>query len=215
MEMAEKKKTYKSAYLMAFLVSPIAVTFGVYASALFVMLIESLYPLGWLGESVLAVFVWVLFITLPTILLVFLWRWHTKKTELPEKASALFKPLFLSFCYYMLAWILLVGVGYHTGSDLLHNMYSLLSLPYYFLNWFFDFGWPHMIILVTIVSAATILLTCAVKGKAIVFDKRIWICLAIFLLLSGIAAFQLFELNRKFPPEERESVQAYTQIDTI
>ena len=185
-----KKRYYIVTSLMALLLSPIAVSIGVIGGA---VLIDSV-PIG---------FALVIVILSPILTTGLVWVLYAKKATLPEKASEVFLPIFLVFCYYICVWITIFGLSnYRFGGRFFNDAYFLLTIPYYLINVFFSFGgdfglFPVVNATTTVITVLFIIITCAICKKKLIFDRIIIIYISGFVCLSGIATFQHFDRNTK------------------
>ena len=144
-----------------------------------------------------------MFIVVPIITLIFLWLWYSKKSPLPEKASEIFLPIFLVFSYYMCVWSAVFGLSnYSFDSTLFNGVFFILTIPYFVVNLLFDFSgdfsfFPFLNVLITTITVLTIITTCKIVKKNIIFDKKAIIYVVIFTFLSGIAVFQHYDRSVK------------------
>ena len=175
------KKYCITTSLSAFILSPLAISLWIFS----VMAIGSM--------SIVA----------QIITLIFLWFWHAKKGTLPEKASEIFLPIFLAFSYYMCVWISVFGLSnYSFDSTLFNGVFLILTIPYFVINLLFDFSgdfsfFPFLNIFITTVTVLTIIVTCKINKKKIIFDKKSIIYVMVFVCLSGIAVFQHYDRSMK------------------
>jgi len=161
---------------MALILSPIAVSIGVFGAV---------------------------FVVLSFALLAVIWSLYAKSAKIPDSASKIFLPVFIVFCYYMCVWIIIFGLsGYLFGSGLFAGIYLILTLPFIAINFILAFGgdyslFPLLIAGMTVITALSVIITRAVRKMKIIYDRKIFIYLLIFVILSGIAGFQQYERNVK------------------
>jgi len=181
-------KYYIVTSLMALILSPIAASIGGIGGA---TLIDSV-PIGF-----------ALVIVSPILTLALVWGLYAKKAALPEKASEVFLPIFLVFCYYMCVWITIFGLSnYRFGGRLFNDAYFLLTIPYYVINIFFALGgdfslFPVVNTAITVITVLFIIITCAIIKKKLIFNKTTIVYISGFVCLSGVAAFQHYDRNAK------------------
>ena len=170
------KKYYIITSLMAMLLSPVAVSIGLIGLTLIVP---------------------------PILTLAFVWVLYAKKATLPENASETFLPILLAFSYYMCVWIVVFGLsGYRFDSELFESIYFILTIPYIVINFFFVLGgdfsfFPLANVAITVITVVSILITCAISKKKIVFDKKTAVYGLVFICLSGVAAYQHYDRSTK------------------
>ena len=170
------KKYYIRTGLIALLLSPIAASIGLIGVALVVP---------------------------PIITLALVWVLYSRKAALPEKASELFLPIFLAFCYYLCIWITVFGFSsYRFESSLFGGFYYLSTAPFFVINLFLDIGgdfrlFPLANVAILIITILSILITCAIRKKKIIWDKKTILFGLIFIFLTGIAGFQHYDRSTK------------------
>ena len=186
------KKYYITTSLMALILSPLAVSIGL------------------IGAE---------FIVPPILTLAIVWVLYAKKATMPEKASEVFLPIFLAFCYYMCVWVLIFGLSsYRFYSDLFGSVYHVLTLPYFIINVFFGFTgdynpFPLVNAAVTIITVLSIYITCAVINKSIIFDRKVIIYGLVFICLSGIATFQYYDRGAKILARDYGVERVESEVD--
>jgi len=163
------RKYYIRTGLMALLLSPIAASLGLIGAILIVP---------------------------PILTLALVWVLYSKKAALPEKASEIFLPIFLAFCYYMCVWIAVFGLSsYRFDSDLFGSAFIVLTIPYFVINSLLDFGgdfrlFPLANFGILVITILSIIITCTICKKRIIYDKKVISWGLILICLSGIAGFQ-------------------------
>ena len=187
------KKYYITAGLLALILSPVAVTIGLFGLALIVT---------------------------PLVTLALVWVLFASKASLPESASKVFLPIFLAFCYYMCVWIVVLGISnYQYDSDLFGNVFFALTFPYFIINSFLSFTgdfsfFPLINAAITAITVLTIIITCAVRKRKLVFDKRVIIYGFVFILLLGIAAFQDYDRSTKILSNDSQAERIQEEVNT-
>lgn len=185
-------KYYLWAAILAFLVAPLAASIGLIGVAL-------IFP--------------------PIVMLALVWGVFVRTTVLPESAAKIFAPIMVAFCYYMAVWITIFGLSnYHFDHSLFLDTYFALTLPYLVTNFLFAFTgdyyfFPLIQIGVTIVSILIIIITCSLTKKKIIFDRKITVYVLLFVVLSGIAAFQHHDRNAKVLAQDYQVEQIQDEVD--
>ncbi len=170
------KKYYIITSLLALLLSPIAVSIGLIG-------FEYIIP--------------------PILTLAIVWVIYALKAKLPEKASKIFLPIFIGFCYYMCVWIIVFGFSkYRIDTYPYSSVFNILTFPYLIINVFLTFEgelglFPAITIAIMLVTVLIIIIICAIKKKRIKYDKIMFIYIAVFIGLSGITALQHYDKNTK------------------
>ena len=142
-------------------------------------------------------------IIIPLLLLFGIWFFYIKKTDLPEKASELFLPVFIAFCYYMGVWILIFGFSkYNIHGEPFSFLHIVLTIPYFVLNLIiYLLGdirfFPVLYAASTIFIVLAITINCKIQKEKIRFDKKTALYVLIMIGLCGIAAFQLYDRSKK------------------
>ncbi|MCL1786770.1 MAG: substrate-binding domain-containing protein [Defluviitaleaceae bacterium] len=179
------KKYYICTTLMALLVSPAIVGVGG-VLALFSMGIGALLALA------AVVLVWVLYL-----------KRAARREMLPANLSQALLPIFISFAYYMLVWLLLFGIsGY--SYDVMNRsigLIMLLTLPYLGATFILGFvgmwvAFPIMYGVVTLLMLIPTLIVC--RGRKVAFDKGMWVGITLMVCLVGTAAFQFHARSLRF-----------------
>jgi phosphate transport system substrate-binding protein len=185
---------------MVFLASPGAVSIWLIG----VFLLGSFMP--HLSGALVYVMYGIIF-GLPVLLLAGMWVVYLKEITLPEKASQLFLPFAVTFCYYACVWIIFFGTThYNLGHDRPYLFY-LFTFPYFVINLLLDLAghlnfFPLACAAITVITVLSIVITCKVGKKNIIFDKMpIIIYCSVVLFLSGIVAFQHYDKNTKILSE--------------
>ena len=136
---------------------------------------------------------------LPLLLPVFVWFLYARMAKLPDSAFHAIMPVVLSFCYYMSVWALVFGLAQYRFTDPLFGGYFLIvTAPYLVINILLAIMGNHSLfpalqVAVLAVTSATVLLTRKICKKRLKYDRRLFICLALVVGLSGVAAYQFFE----------------------
>jgi len=171
------KKYYNVTGLMALIASPLAVSAGL---------------------------MFIVFMPLSVIALALVWVLYAKFAKLPENASKIFLPVFIVFCYYMLVWIIAFGLsGYHYGSGLFKGVFLPLTAPFFIANAILslagvDYGaFPAINAGITAITALTVVITCAVCKKKIVYDKPMIVYGSIIICLFGVVIFQQYDRSAR------------------
>lgn len=178
------KKYYIKTGLMAFILSPLAVSIGL---------------------------VGIRFIVPPIITLALVWVLYSRKAALPENASQVFWPILLAFCYYMSVWIAVFGLShYRFDSNLFEGVFFIITLPYFIINFLFAFGgnfslFPLVNAAMTIVTVLTVIITCAVCKKKIIFNKKTVVYGFLCICLSGVTAFQHYDRSTKILAQDHQA----------
>ena len=153
------------------------------------------------------------------IALVIVWVWYIKRAirreTLPDKISQILMPVFISFAYYMLIWVLLFGISgfsYSTMNSALFLPLFFATLPYFAATFFIAFVglWmllPVMYAAITLIMMITILLTCAKNISNPAFDKLMLICIASAIVLSGVSVYQFHARSLVFIDARSTDVQ--------
>ena len=179
------KNYYTGSILMALIVSPGIVGIGGLV-ALFTM------GVGLLLSFVIVVIVWTLYIKR---------KWNNN--QLPTNLSQILLPIFISFAYYMLVWIIFFGIsGY--SYDAMNNVFFVplffLTLPYFaatFFIAFFGFWWVFPI-MYGIVTLSMLIPTLIICRKKVIFDQAMLWGIAITVCLVGMASFQFYGRSLRF-----------------
>ena len=168
--------------LMALVFSPMAVGIGIIA-------VSTGFPL---------------FMIAALVPLPLMWVQYTAKTELPEKASELFLPIIIAYCYYKCIWIAIFGLSkYHFSSNLFNGVFFVLTAPYFLINISLvlmgrNFGiFPLVNNGIFIITVLVIIITCRKKEKTIVFDRKAFTYIAMLICLSAISGYQQSNRNQR------------------
>jgi phosphate transport system substrate-binding protein len=146
----------------------------------------------------------VYFIAPPILTLALVWVLYSWKAKTPEKASELFLPIFLAFCYYMCVWIIVFGLANYRYDSELFKAYWILTLPYYIFNVLFaiimgNFHlFPLLNLIVLVVTLLSIIIMRAIRKKKIIYDKKLLIYGLIILCLFGVVGYQFYDRSTKF-----------------
>jgi len=155
---------------------------------------------------------------LPFIILALIWWGYSRSAELPDNHFAAFMPFFITFCYYIGAWILVYGLsGYRVLSDTFGQIFPVITLPFFFSNSIAaSFGgyylFPIAIAGGILVSIFFFILPHIRRLKGTRFDKRILIYILGFVVLSGAAGYQRYDAQTKVLTDKYEMV-AHVQGD--
>jgi phosphate transport system substrate-binding protein len=179
---------YIKTTLMALLASPIEVTIGFIGSSL----LSSFIP------NPLVVFI-ILSSCLPLLLLAGMWVLYSKKATLPEKASQLFLPFAIALFYYLCVWIIAFG---GTHYDMRSDFFSIFTIPYFLINAFLLRFFPLISTAITVITVLSVVITCKICKKKILFDKKTIIYCSAALFLFGIISFQFYDKSTKFISED-------------
>ena len=189
------RKYYIKTSLMAFIVSPVAVYFGIIIGSFIIKLLPHIIYNNYLVT--ISFFIVISIFALATV-----WFFYLKKTDLPEKASELFLPVFISFNYYLLVWILIFGCSkYDIQSVPFSYLHLALTIPYIafyiFICLLGDIRFfPALYIAFSIIIAITITINCKILKEKIRFDKKIIVYISIMIVLCGITVFQFFDRSK-------------------
>ena len=172
------KKYYIITIIMALIVSPLIISIG--------------FIVGFIIGNDIAIA-----LIISTLFLLAVWFLYSKFAKLPEKASEIFLPVLIAFCYYMLSWIILFGLSGYNFNDNLIGVYVLLALPYIGVNFFISFMgnysfFPIINSGMMLIIALTVFITRFINNKKIKFDKKVLIYAAIIACLSGTTALQFY-----------------------
>jgi len=186
------KKYYIKTGLMALVLSPVAVSLGIICPMVIGRII---YPM------LVGMGAFFMLIAPPILILALVWVHYSKNATMPESASEVFLPVFLVFCYYMCVWITIFGLSnYRFDSIFFKSIYCILTIPYFVINFLFggDFSlFPLVNTAITVITVLSILVTCVVLKKKIIFDKKMIIYGVVFFCLSSIATFQHYDRSTK------------------
>ena len=177
---------YIKTVLMAFLATPILVSLGVLTA-----FIPILYVLAWI---------------------IYFWR-----VKMPDSFTKRLAPVIGVFCYYLLVWVLFFGMTrYH--FDKMETGFILLTLPYMFINIFASlFGNSFIFPVIQIASAlATVflmLIVCEIAKKRAKADRSVFALVAVFLLLSGVSAYQFYDKSTKFLSADSGVAKVANEVD--
>jgi len=188
---------------MTLLVSPaIAGLGGIFA--LFTYMIGGLFAIGIIAE------IWVRYI-----------KYVIKREGLPKKLSQILLPVFISFAYYMLVWIVFFGISgysYITLTNVFFEPFFFMTLPYFGLTFLLGFLglWvflPILYSLLTLVMLLTILITCRVHIKKMVIDRMLAVCIAGTICLAGISIYQFHVRSQIFFDSHAQVQQVDDEVD--
>jgi phosphate transport system substrate-binding protein len=198
---------------MVFLATPVAVSIGLVGA----FLLESYLPYS--NNAFVDIMCHLPFFALPFLVLASMWIIYAAKARLPEKASQLFLPILIAFCYYLSVWIIFFGVTHYNVNDALFNLFDKITIPYYVINICLDLTgklgfFPIAYAAITLVTVLSILITCKIAKKNIIFDKKIIAiyCSAV-LFLSGIVALQYYDRSTKILSEDYEIGRIDDEMD--
>lgn len=154
---------------------------------------------------------------IPVVLIVN-WVLYIKSTNLPEKLSQILLPFFISFGYYMLVWVVIFGISGYDFTSGIFSLLFLLALPYSAANLLMGLAgnwtpFPVIIAALTFVTLAATLITCAICKKKMIFDKRVFIGIAVTLCLSGIAVYQNHARNIRFLGQDMWVMRVEDEVD--
>jgi len=186
------KKYYITATLLSLLLSPIAASIGLIG-------------------------VWLVFPPILTLSLV--WVLQAKIAMSPTKASEIFFPMFLSFCYYMCVWIIIFGLsGYRFNSALFGNAFFLLTAPYFVINAILTIGggfglFPAANLAIFAVTVLTVIITRKICKKKIIYDKKLMVYGLILICLCGVAGFFHYERSIKIIGEDYQAERIEDEIE--
>ncbi|MCL1858073.1 MAG: substrate-binding domain-containing protein [Oscillospiraceae bacterium] len=166
------------AILMALLATPVLMSIG--------------FIVGYvIGRGLIAA------IIISSLFLLSVWFLYAKFARFPEKASDIFLPVLIAFCYYIISWIILFGLSNYNLNDDLIGIYIFLAMPYIGVNFFVAFIGNYSLFPVinggAVLTAAIIaFVTRFSNNKKIIFDKRFIVYAAIAILLCGISGMQFY-----------------------
>ena len=155
----------------------------------------------------------------PVIALALVWVLFAKKAKLPDKASEIFLPAFLAFCYYMCVWIAVFGLsGYRFESGLFDAFFFISTAPYFAINVFLAFlgdfsPFPLVVLAVLAVTVLSVIATCAVCKKKIAYDKKTIVLALVMVCLSGIAGYQHYDRGTKILGADYQAEQIEDEVD--
>jgi phosphate transport system substrate-binding protein len=203
------RKYYILATVMAVLVMPLLTS--LILAALFILSFDIAFDdMNLFGVKFAAVL---------TILSAALWLPYCIKTKMPEKASQLFLPLFISFVYFMGVFVVLFALsGYRFDSSFFTPVFPLLTLQHFTIHFLFAFTsdyafYPIYIAITTTTALLTIFITRKAKKEKIQFDKKVLVYAAICLVLSGIAVFQFYDRGSHILSADHGVEQIQDEID--
>ena len=147
------------------------------------------------------------------------WLGYIKGAELPERLSQILMPVFIFFCYYMLLWIVIFGMSGYSFTGPLYGKLFLLSLPFFTTNFLMAFvgSWvlfPVIITALALSMLAAVLFTLRRLQKRIVYDRRLYVGVAIVVCILGIAAFQNHERRLRFLWPDWHTQRVGHEVDT-
>ena len=186
------KKYYITATLFSLLLSPIAASIGLIGA-------------------------WLIFP--PVLTLAVVWVLQAKKALSPTKASEIFFPMFLSFCYYMCVWIIIFGISnYRFNSAIFDGAFFLLTAPYFFINAILAFGgdfslFPAANLAIFAVTVLSVIITRKICKKKIIYDKKFAVYGLILICLFGVAGFQHYERSVKILDEDYQAERIADEVD--
>jgi phosphate transport system substrate-binding protein len=192
---------------MAFLATPAAVSLGLIGSILLLLQVQNT-----------AVY-YVLLFGLPFLLLANLWILYAAKLTLPERAEQLFLPITIAFCYFLCVWIISFGASHYDTSDDLSYLFHIFTAPYFVINLILAFAghldfFPLIFAAITVISVLSIVITCKIAKKSIIFERKTIIiyCSAV-LFLSGIVAIQYYDKSTKVLFEDYQIERIEDEVD--
>jgi phosphate transport system substrate-binding protein len=192
---------------MAFLATPVAVSLGNIGSILLLLQVQN------------TVLYYGLLFALPFLLLANLWILYAAKLTLPEKASQLFLPIVIAFCYFLCVWIIFFGASHYDTNDDLSYLFHIVTAPYLVINVVLNLAghlifFPVVCAAITLITVLSIVITCKVAKKNIIFEKKAIIiyCSAAFFL-SGIVAFQYYDRSTKVLSEDYQIERIEDEVD--
>ena len=168
--------------LMALIVSPSIISFSMYL-AIFT------YGIG--------IF---LVVAVPIVCTIYV-QYKAKHDELPQDLSQILLPIFVSFSYYMLVWLIVFGISGYSYAAMINNQaLFFLTLPYvgvYLLAALTGAPWILLVIngIVTVVILIPTLIICR---KKIAFDRQMFLGIACVLCLLGILLAQYQARSQRF-----------------
>ena len=186
------KKYYITATLLSLLLSPIAASIGLIGVYL-------IFP--------------------PVLTLALVWVLQAKTAMSPTKASEIFFPMFVSFCYYMCVWIIIFGASsYRFNGALFGNAFFLLTAPYFVINAILAFGggvgfFPVANFAIFAVTVLTVIITRKICKKKIIYDKKFAVYGLILLCLCGVAGLQHYERSVKIIGEDYQAERIEDEVD--
>ena len=178
------KKYYFKAFLLAFIVTPLIVSLGLFLALLLEGISSNLFLYG-IPE-----------LLIPALLLALVWRTFGKRTSLPEENIKVLLPVFLAYAYYLVVWIVLFAIsGFHINQSLFGEVFMVLTLPYFIMNtvllltrslvWF-----PWLILVMMILSMGAMIIRIKATKKPQSFDKASKYLLAVTMIIVGIISYQ-------------------------
>lgn len=134
------------------------------------------------------------------------WNIFANKSEIPDRASEAFMPIMAVYCYFLLVWVIAFGaLGYQFSSPVFSTAVSLLDAPYLAVFSFLTYLWKHELFPlihagVFAVAVLTVFITRAIMKKRIRLDGRFFIYLLACVILSGVAAYQIWDRSNNLLP---------------
>ena len=123
--------------------------------------------------------------------------------KIPNNIFKALLPLFITFFYYILAWLVVFGLSRYTYSaDIWEFAYLILTAPYIIANISFMLIGDHVFILILqttalLILVASFLIFCKILKKKLNWDKRAIAYPLIFLVLLAVFGFQYSERNKR------------------
>ena len=139
----------------------------------------------------------------PVLTLGLFWITFARKAYLPKKFWERFLPILISFCYFMIVWIILYGAfGYKFSDSRFQNILLLFTLPYFMVNLILSLDGSYYLfpfIQIAIFSAITVIMIFVpfTKEKKLPNLKGILIYILVAVMLISISLYQRYDSSTK------------------
>ncbi|MCL2225421.1 MAG: substrate-binding domain-containing protein [Defluviitaleaceae bacterium] len=158
--------------------------------------------IGILVSFAVAAFVWARYI-----------KRQAKRDTLPQNMAQVLLPVFISYGYYMLVWVVLfgfAGYSYDVMTNQLFGVLLVMTLPYFGASVvfaFFGFWWmfPIMYSITMLVMLVPSLVIC--RGMKPILSKRVLMFGGVAVVIVGVAAFQFYARGLRFVGRQGSDVQ--------
>ncbi len=139
-------------------------------------------------------------IILAAMILSATWIIYIKRANIPDDFWHRFLPILISFCYYMMVWIVMYGIyGYkYTGN--FQVLFLIFTIPYFLLNFIFSisalYHW-FPFIQIGILFLITILMVFFPKNKKLHSFKKLSIYVFIIVFIISLSLYQRYDSSTK------------------
>jgi len=155
------------------------------------ILMPALAGVGGFFATVGMVGVMVSFVAVATVWSAYIKR-KADRGDLPQKLSQILLPIFISFTYYMLVWVLHFAASGLNYRNLAASLF--LFTPFHFLTTLLlaiiGDRWHFLPMMYTAMFIAMLIPTLMKCWTRFVLDKRIWVYAVCVACLLGIAIYQ-------------------------